>query len=97
MALTPNGRADAVTQLPEGGAECFVLPALRRMRVAEFLTLLASTREQAGAGTLVAYMHAQNDSLRQELPGLLQNGDVDAELPWANEAFGGPPEVRAKL
>ena len=36
----------------------------------------------------------QNSNLREELSALL--GDVEPGLPWAEEVFGGPPEVRGR-
>lgn len=53
VALTPNGRADAVTPLPPGRScsssdssvtECFALPAQRRMPFNEFLQLFYSSK-----------------------------------------------------
>ena len=52
VALTPNGRADALTPLsPPGGASdaqccCFALPYQQRMTLADFLALLHSSRQQ---------------------------------------------------
>eukprot|EP00887_Chlorella_sp_A99_P000675 scaffold5.g675.t1 len=133
VALTPNGRADAVTPLPDaatplpapaaqaaavGGAHssaeqgerrpsvCFALPHQDRLPLRAFLRLLRASGTAAsaargsgspdsGAGTSGAgccpYLQFQNSSLTAELPELL--GDVEAELPWATEALGGPPEA----
>ncbi len=42
-------------------------------------------------GPVVPYLQHQNSSLTAELAPLLE--DVDAELPWATEAFGAPPDA----
>ena len=85
VAMTPNGRADAVAQL-EDGANCFALPHEEQMGFEAFLALLSDKQAER-----VVYAQAQNDSLRQEFAQLMP--DIDPELAWAAEIFGQPPDA----
>lgn len=91
VAMTPNGRADAVTPLNPAScgdqpSMCFALPYEARMLFPDFLDALAAKP----AGT-VHYAQAQNSSLSEF--GALA-ADLDAELSWATRIFGQPAEVR---
>ena len=46
---------------------------------------------QTGGHPVIPYMQRQNDNLNQEFAALLR--DVDTEVPWAREVFGGAPEA----
>ena len=85
VAMTPNGRADAVAQLKDGAA-CFALPHEEHMSFEAFLALLSDKEVDQ-----VVYAQAQNDSLRQEFAQLMP--DIDPELAWAAEIFGQPPDA----
>ena len=85
VAMTPNGRADAIVQLMDG-AECFALPHEEKMSFDAFLALLADKH-----ASKVVYAQAQNDSLRQEFASLLP--DIDADLAWAAKTFGQLPDA----
>ena len=88
VAVTPNGRADAVTQL-DAGEEVFALPLEGNMSISDLLIHLTSPSDQEGQN--VIYMQQQNDCLRLNFPELLE--DVDPGLAWADRSFGGPPEA----
>lgn len=86
VALTPNGRADCPTALPDG-RPCFALPHQQKMPLAQFLDLLRASNN-GELGSMVPYYQYQNSSLTEELPGLMD--DIDRDLPFATEAFGKP-------
>ncbi|CBN79281.1 conserved unknown protein [Ectocarpus siliculosus] len=83
----------------------FVKPEERRMKFEAFVSTLlteaaarasdesSSTRgcTSGGAGKGVPYLSHQNDSLRQEFPGLME--DVEPFLALAREAFGNEPDA----
>lgn len=87
MALTPNGRADAVTPLPpmpngsnaaaDAGpqGECFALPAQYRMPFPDFVALFYATKQQR-------QQQQQPGAPQQNIPYLqFQNSSLTAELP----------------
>eukprot|EP00741_Cyanophora_paradoxa_P002535 tig00000076_g2459.t1 len=63
VAVTPNGRADAVTEYE--GREYFAVPYERRMRFSEFVDVLESPDPTAGG---VHYVQLQNDCLNTGAP-----------------------------
>ncbi|CAM9165656.1 unnamed protein product [Ectocarpus sp. 12 AP-2014] len=81
----------------------FVKPEERRMKFEAFVSTLlkeaeakagdesSSTRTSGGVGGGVPYLSHQNDSLRQEFPGLME--DVKPFLALAREAFGNEPDA----
>jgi jumonji domain-containing protein 7 len=77
VAVTPDGRADAVTN------GVFMLPFEQRMPIAEFFENLKHKE-------LVYYAQYQNSSFSAEYEAL-QN-DIE-ELGWAQEAFGTDPDA----
>ncbi|CAE7895991.1 Jmjd7 [Symbiodinium microadriaticum] len=79
--VTSNGRADSVDS--EGR---FVQPLEEQMLFEKFLQHL----QKRDTGD-VLYLSRQNDSLREEFPGLLP--DVPAAIPLARQAFGNEPEA----
>ena len=88
--VTPHGRGDTVLPSAEHGGDVFVLPQEQRMPFGDFLTALdASVDDPASAS--VPYVSAQDGSLTRDFPALA--ADVPAELPWATEAFGAPPDA----
>jgi jumonji domain-containing protein 7 len=95
VAWTPDGcGADAPAPCPRagggGGAELFFAhPLQRRMALSSFLDALRASA--AAAAGPVPYLQAQNSSLSAELPALAP--DIAPGLPWADAAFGAPPEA----
>ena len=87
VVATPDGRADAVSTLPGTGEEVFALPAEGSMTMADLLENL--TGKSKGKNRL--YMQQQNDCLRANFLDL--EDDIMPMLPWADTAFGGPPEA----
>ena len=87
--VTPCGRGDAVHVRPEHGGEVFVLPCEARMPFPAFLDALDASSDDAAAD--VPYVSAQNGSLHADFAPLV--GDVPPSLPWAEEAFGSPPDA----
>jgi jumonji domain-containing protein 7 len=85
VALTPDGRADAVT-----AAGDFVQPAEVVLSVGELVGELVGESPRRDR---VAYAQRQNGSLA-EFPGLAAAAAVPASLAWAEAAFGtGPPDA----
>ena len=86
--VTPGGHGDCVlrTGADAGDERWFVKPEEREMTLAQFLDIAA---DESFDG--VAYLSHQNDSLRQEFPGLAS--DVPEALPLGAEAFGNAPDA----
>lgn len=86
--MTPFGIGDAVLEFsPNGHKGIFVMPEERDMTFAKFLNLLSTRNECQG----VPYLSHQNDSLRDQLPGLFN--EVPPAIELAVEAFGNEPEA----
>ncbi|EPQ59252.1 Clavaminate synthase-like protein [Gloeophyllum trabeum ATCC 11539] len=98
VAITPDGRADAITAGP-GGKEYFTEPYVQQMTMAEFLDKLTSDDQNE-----VLYMQTQNGNLYPA--GYFEPGSVDgsseceslredapSEIPWCSEALGRSPEA----
>lgn len=85
--VTPFGVGDAVLELSKGHDGIFVMPEERDMTFAKFLELLRNRNECHG----VPYLSHQNDSLRDQLPGLFE--EVPPAIELAVEAFGNEPEA----
>ena len=97
VALTPDGRADAVKPVTEAnGARLFVKPYERRVKMRDFCAALGSrgSPETEAAGIVgVPYLSRQNDSLRDEFSGTLAD-DVPVGGPaFAASALGGAAEA----
>lgn len=90
VALTPNGLADAVTPLPDGSGDCFVLPYEEKMSLSSFLDILLVS-DASSAPSVVPYLQFQNSSLTEELPMLL--GDIEESIPWVKEALSQEPQA----
>ena len=98
VAQTPNGLADAVVPHPSTGERVFAKPHEAEMTFESFLaaleTPLLASDDAVGeprATRPVHYCSHQNSSFTKEFRALW--GDADASLPWADEAFGAPPEA----
>ena len=88
--MTPHGRGDAVLPSAEHGGDVFVLPQEQCMPFGDFLTALDASLDDSATAS-VPYVSAQDGSLTRDFPALA--ADVPAELPWATEAFGAPPDA----
>ncbi|KAK1305620.1 hypothetical protein QJS10_CPA10g01241 [Acorus calamus] len=87
--LTPDGRADALSRHPHDPSSlCFSSAHVRRgVPFEEALRLVIDS----SSSSAVAYCQEQNDCLSSEYSALA--GDADAEIGWATEALGRPPEA----
>eukprot|EP00644_Phytophthora_capsici_P008971 jgi/Phyca11/504165/fgenesh2_kg.PHYCAscaffold_6_\ len=85
--VTPFGFGDAVLELPVHHEEIFVMPEERDMSMAKFLRILKDRDGFDG----VPYLSHQNDSLREQFPGLFD--EVPPSMSLAVEAFGNEPEA----
>eukprot|EP00903_Cladosiphon_okamuranus_P016618 g15329.t2 len=83
-----------------GDTAVFVKPEERMMKFETFLDMLLGeggndnpfvSGASKGGGQGVPYLSHQNDSLRQEFPGLME--DVEPFLALAGEAFGNEPDA----
>ncbi|KAI0081802.1 Clavaminate synthase-like protein [Panus rudis PR-1116 ss-1] len=93
VAVTPNGRADAITKGPDG-KQYFAEPHIEQMTMRSFLSTLNTEDEQ----TEVRYLQSQNGNLytsdegqESEFHALL--ADVPNDLPWCSEALESPPDA----
>ncbi|KAI8080003.1 cupin-like domain-containing protein [Halteromyces radiatus] len=92
VAVTPNGRADAVTINPRTGKEYFVMPHEEQMKFDTFLSHLH--QDQITTTTTkkpVYYISLQNGSLPLEYSQLEQ--DIDPEISWCSQALGTSPDA----
>ena len=93
VALTPDGLADAVVRHPTTGERVFAKPHEALIPFSEFLDAVESPLcDGSGARRrLVHYCSHQNSSLTAEFKPLWS--DVELSLPWADKAFGAPPDA----
>ncbi|TFK55723.1 Clavaminate synthase-like protein [Heliocybe sulcata] len=98
VAVTPDGRADAITAGPDG-REYFTEPHVQQMTMAEFLLKLSSDKKgdvlymQTQNGNLypAEYSDPNSDSSASECEKL--RPDAPSEVSWCSEALGRPPEA----
>lgn len=83
--VTPDGRADSVN-----AAGQFVKPCEEQCQFSAFWRWVHGA-EEGSSPAGVPYLSKQNDSLREEFAGLLE--DIPASVPLAVEAFGNEPEA----
>ncbi|CAE6464459.1 unnamed protein product [Rhizoctonia solani] len=103
IAVTPNGRADALHTLPNG-TRYFVEPHTEPMTMQELFQAIKKSEQDASSE--VYYLQSQNGNMysaadfesgsdhasNSELcPELLS--DVPREIPWASEALGRTPDA----
>ncbi|CUA70088.1 hypothetical protein RSOLAG22IIIB_00434 [Rhizoctonia solani] len=81
IAVTPNGRADALHTLPNG-ARYFVEPHTEQMTMEELFQAIQKSERDA------FNEHASDSELSPELLA-----DVPREIPWASEALGRTPDA----
>ncbi|OCH94076.1 Clavaminate synthase-like protein [Obba rivulosa] len=102
VAVTPNGRADAVTTGPDG-KQYFAEPYVQRLTMSSFLAALSSgdsnSREE------VRYLQSQNGNMfrssyfdvhdAEDEPSEFEalREDVPSEIPWCSEALDRPPDA----
>ncbi|CAA7259788.1 unnamed protein product [Cyclocybe aegerita] len=103
VAVTPNGRADAITEGPDGRLY-FVEPAVDKMIMKDLLSGLISDTHGHVNGE-IRYLQSQNGNLfssesfrqpesdkrRSEFAPLLK--DVPKEIGWCSEALGHVPDA----
>ncbi|KAG8713501.1 hypothetical protein FRC09_018638 [Ceratobasidium sp. 395] len=95
VAVTPDGRADALCTLPNG-TQCFAEPHTEHLTMSELLN--AIVKSERDPSSEVYYLQSQNGNMytsadfeddvvegTSELLPLL--GDVPKEVPWASEAL----------
>ncbi|CAL1700608.1 unnamed protein product [Somion occarium] len=93
VAVTPNGRADAVTRGPDNKLY-FTEPLTEQMPMAEFLSKLSPENNPSGE---VHYLQSQNGNLRassaqiSEFESLLE--DVPPHLHWCTDALDTLPDA----
>ncbi|KAJ7682797.1 cupin-like domain-containing protein [Mycena polygramma] len=97
VAVTPNGRADAVTRAPDGKLY-FVEPHVEKMKMSELLSKLAGETEESD----IYYLQSQNGNVYSNRffegnpdPSEFQalRADIPSEIPWCTEAFGRSPDA----
>ncbi|KAH6914902.1 cupin-like domain-containing protein [Coprinopsis sp. MPI-PUGE-AT-0042] len=100
VAVTPDGRADAIHCGPDGTLY-FVEPCVEKMSIKELLEVIESTTPEA------YYLQSQNgnlysgDFLSEGSPGGIDSAsefielqpDVPSEISWCSEALGKSPEA----
>ncbi|KAF7301700.1 Clavaminate synthase-like protein [Mycena indigotica] len=97
VAVTPDGRADAVTLGPDGQSY-FVEPAVEQMSMSDFLSKLAKDDQHSD----VYYLQSQNGNVyssaffdgtdnKSEFDALRE--DIPSEIDWCSEALGRNPDA----
>jgi len=100
VAITPNGRADAIATGP-GGRLFFVEPLTEKVTMARLLETLKT--EQESDNTCASYLQSQNGNIYSsryfESPNddlsefCTLRGDVPTNIPWVTEALGRNPDA----
>ena len=109
VAVTPNGRADAVCDIQAGSDShqhkpYFVLPLERQMQMSDFLRYIVQPPSSQQQGQGASSSHTQHTQHNEVMYMQQQNGnfsahfpelagDVEPELPWASAAFGASPDA----
>ncbi|KAL4242017.1 tRNA wybutosine-synthesizing protein 4 [Abortiporus biennis] len=97
IAVTPNGRADAVTPGPNDNLY-FVEPYTEKLTMETFLSKLSSSGVDAKESRGVYYLQSQNGNLYSSEPSQASEfpvlrSDIPDDLPFCSEALGSPPEA----
>ncbi|PSR72924.1 hypothetical protein PHLCEN_2v11227 [Hermanssonia centrifuga] len=97
VAVTPNGRADAITRGPDERLY-FAEPHVEHMSMAEFLVRLSSGHDSQSTDSEVVYLQSQDGNLFSSTPDVESefsalSSDVPKDLPFITEALGSPPEA----
>ncbi|KAJ6613440.1 Clavaminate synthase-like protein [Mycena sp. CBHHK59/15] len=102
VAVTPNGRADAVTRASDGKLY-FVEPHVEKMKMSEFLfSKLSSGMAQLAHDSEIHYLQSQNGNVYSsrffegrpdpsEFEPLRQ--DIPTEIAWCSETFDKSPDA----
>ncbi|KAI8329936.1 putative pla2g4b [Chlamydoabsidia padenii] len=88
VAVTPNGRADAVILDQKTNQEYFVMPHEEQMTFDAFLNHLSPSNYSE---PVAYYISLQNGSLPLEYGQLEQ--DIDPEIDWCSKALGCSPDA----
>ncbi|KAG8703869.1 hypothetical protein FRC08_002584 [Ceratobasidium sp. 394] len=96
VAVTPDGRADALCTLP-GGTRCFAEPHTDHLTISQLLHAIHKSEQDPSSE--VYYLQSQNGNMynaadsenTSELAPLLD--DVPREVPWASEALDCTPDA----
>ncbi|KIK68155.1 hypothetical protein GYMLUDRAFT_1015919 [Collybiopsis luxurians FD-317 M1] len=100
VAVTPNGRADAVTPGPDGKRLYFAEPAVEKMTMNSFLSNLSE--DDSALDTERYYLQSQNGNLYsnrffegQDDPSEFEplRQDVPSEIKWCSEALDKAPDA----
>ncbi|KAF9009048.1 cupin-like domain-containing protein [Cyathus striatus] len=100
IAVTPNGRADAITRHEIDGRRYFTEPHVEKMTMSNFLGKLSE--DSGESGNDIYYLQSQNGNLYSN--DYFQNidsesefqplrNDVPAHIPWCTEALGRTPDA----
>ncbi|KAJ7068279.1 cupin-like domain-containing protein [Mycena amicta] len=92
VAVTPDGRADAITPGPEGQLY-FVEPAVEKMTMAELLVLKLTNEDDSESD--VYYLQSQNGNVYPSVESefLPLRPDIPSEIRWCSEALGRTPDA----
>jgi len=97
VAVTPNGRADAVTRSPDGKLY-FVEPHIERMKMSELLSKLSRETDDSD----IYYLQSQNGNVYSSRffggtpdPSEFEplRPDIPSEIPWCSEGLGKSPDA----
>ncbi|KAF8195886.1 cupin-like domain-containing protein [Mycena galopus ATCC 62051] len=97
VAVTPNGRADAVTRSPDGTLH-FVEPYVEKMKMSELLFKLSGEADDSH----IYYLQSQNGNVYSSrfFEGSpdpsefeLLRPDIPSEISWCSEALGRSPDA----
>ncbi|KAL0579685.1 hypothetical protein V5O48_002315 [Marasmius crinis-equi] len=100
VAVTPNGRADAVT--PYDGKLYFAEPHIEQMTMGSFLSKLSPIEEVVKGRPETYYLQSQNGNLYSsqfyeglDAPSEYEplRDDVPSEVPWCSEALDRRPDA----
>ena len=87
IALTPNGRADALQKIDSEDKPVFLQPAALHMTLSQLFDKLNGPQE-----TPVYYLQSQNGNLNSDTPLTPLLEDLPTNIPFAEEVLG-PPEA----
>ncbi|THG95801.1 hypothetical protein EW026_g5908 [Hermanssonia centrifuga] len=91
VAVTPNGRADAITRGPDERLY-FAEPHVEHMSMTEFLVRLSSGHDSQSTDSEVVYLQSQDGNLFSSTPDVESefralSSDVPKDLPFITEAL----------
>ncbi|KAJ7638816.1 cupin-like domain-containing protein [Roridomyces roridus] len=90
IAVTPNGRADSVTQAPDGELY-FLEPHVEKMKMADFLAKLSDDDSN------IHYLQSQNGNIYSSQSDASEfqalRCDIPSEIKWCSGALGKSPDA----